>query len=422
MHQRLLLPTTGVVVINVQTRVIGAGPGGLGAAAELGRRGLEVLIIDQAEHVGSTWRSAYDRVHLNTVAWVSHLPGRRLRSAGRWPSRDAYLEYLEDYARVRGLDIRFGVTAERVDREGERWRVVTDGDDIVAAQVVVATGHCDVPVIPAWPGREAFTGRLLHSTEYRNGAPWAGSRAVVVGAGNSGAEIAVDLANAGAHVQLSMRTPPHVVAPQIGPLPAQLVGIALRYIPTAVADRFVERGSDAAFGDLARLGLPRPTEGAATRHRRENAIPIIDFGFVDALRRGAIEPVAAVAELERTGAVLADGRHIEADVIVAATGFRTRLAELVGHLGVVNRRGLPIVHGARTHPDAPGLRFIGFTNPLTGNLREMRLDARRIGRAAARQARSVAPRRRSAMPQSEVMSSSTPRIRAAIRFHRWRST
>jgi putative flavoprotein involved in K+ transport len=379
--------------MRIQSVVIGGGPGGLGAAAELRRRGIQVLVIDQASELGSTWRSAYDRVHLNTVAWVSHLPGRRVPwSAGRWPTRDAYLAYLEQYARERRLDIRLGVTAERVDREREGWRVVTDEDDILADQVVVATGHCDVPTIPAWPGRDAFTGRLIHSSEYRNAAPWAGRRALVVGAGNSGAEIAVDLADAGADVLLSIRTPPHVVAPEVGPVPSQLVGIALRYVPVGLVDRFVASRSSAAFGDLTELGLEHPSEGVATRHRRDAAIPIVDFGFVHALRRRLIGPVAGVAALEPTGAVLADGRHVEADVIVAATGFRTRLADLVGHLGVVDDRGLPIVHGARTHPDAPGLRFIGFTNPLTGNLREMRLDARRIGRAAARQA-GVASRR-----------------------------
>src|SRR5687767_1878949 len=113
MYQRLLLPTTGVVEMVVQSLVIGSGPGGLGAAAELRRRGLEVVVIDRADHVGSTWQAAYDRVHLNTVSWVSHLPGRRMpRSLGRWPSRDAYLAYLQQYARDQRLDIRLGVSAE----------------------------------------------------------------------------------------------------------------------------------------------------------------------------------------------------------------------------------------------------------------------------------------------------------------------
>src|SRR5688572_10325716 len=120
--------------------VIGAGPAGLGVAAELRRHGVEPVVIDRADALGHTWRSAYDRVHLNTVRWLSHLPGRRIpRSAGRWPSRDAYLAYLESYARDHEIRVITGIEALRLEPDTHGWTVETSRGPLQARHVVVAT-------------------------------------------------------------------------------------------------------------------------------------------------------------------------------------------------------------------------------------------------------------------------------------------
>jgi cation diffusion facilitator CzcD-associated flavoprotein CzcO len=366
--------------------IIGAGPAGLGTAAELRRRGIEPVLLDRAR-LGQTWRDAYDRVHLNTVRWLSHLPGRRIpRHAGRWPSRDDYLAYLEAYASEHELQIREGVDALRIDREDDAWTVATSAGELRARQVVVATGYSAEPWVPDWPGRGGFGGMLLHSGEYRSGAPFAGRHVLVAGAGNSGAEIAVDLAEAGAaSVSIAIRTPPHVVVRQVRGVPNQVAALLVRRLPAPLGDAVVAAAARSALGDLARVGLPHPEEGALTRVRRDGAIPIVDSGFVAALERGDVRVVPSVAALTRDGARLEDGSLVRADAIVAATGYRTGLERIAGHLGVVDERGLPIVHGAGTAPSAPGLRFLGFTNPISGNLRELRLDARQVARASARE-------------------------------------
>src|SRR5918995_3043295 len=179
----------------VDAIVIGGGAAGLAAAAMLKRRGLEPVVLERGPEVGWSWYGRYDRLHLHTVRWLSGLPGHRIpRRYGRWPSRERVCEYLRDYAERHGLDVRCGIEAERVERTADGWRVETTAGPLEAARVVVATGYNAQPVVPDWPGKDAFPGTLIHSSIYRNAEPFRGQEVLVVGAGNSAAEIAVDLA------------------------------------------------------------------------------------------------------------------------------------------------------------------------------------------------------------------------------------
>src|SRR3954465_1140682 len=121
--------------------VIGAGPGGLAAAAMLRRHGVDVLVLERAQAVGASWRGHYDRLHLHTVRWLSHLPGYKIpRKHGRWVSRDGVIDYLEAYTRNHGIEVRLGTSVERIERVDDGWRLTTGGDDLYAHNVVVATG------------------------------------------------------------------------------------------------------------------------------------------------------------------------------------------------------------------------------------------------------------------------------------------
>lgn len=369
--------------------VLGAGPAGLATAAELGRRGVDALVIDRAEAVGASWRAHYDRLHLHTVRWLSGLPGLPMpKRYGPWVSREHVVEYLEDYARHHRLDLRLGTQVRGLRRDGDDWVVETaEGDEVRAGAVVVATGYNHTPLLPDWPGRDSFTGQLLHASTYKNGTPYAGQEVLVVGAGNSGAEIAVDLVEHGARrVLLAVRTPPHLLLREVGGMPTTVVSVLTRYIPSALVDPVVGLVQRLTVGDLTKHGLPRPSKGVYRRVREEGQIPILDVGLVDAIRAGTVEIVAGVEALDGADVVLSDGARLQPDTVVAATGYRRGLDGLVGGLGVLTPDGTPTVHGARTAPTAPGLHFIGYTNPISGMFRELRLDARRIARAIARRA------------------------------------
>ncbi|WP_309096389.1 NAD(P)/FAD-dependent oxidoreductase [Streptomyces sp.] len=369
--------------------VIGGGPGGLAAAYALRARGVRAVVLEKSDRVGASWRRHYDRLRLHTTRRLSALPGLPMpRRFGRWVSRDDVVRYLEKYAEHHRLEIVTGVEVSRVERlpDGTGWLLhATGGRELTGAAVVVATGFNHTPRVPDWPGRDSYPGEFLHASQYRNGEPYAGRDVLVVGVGNTGAEIAVDLVESGAsRVRLAVRTVPHILRRSTAGWAAQYSGILVRRLPVGLVDRMSRVQAKVTMPDLSAHGLPRPDTGLYSRVR-QGAIPVQDVGLIDAVRKGRVEIVAAVDGFEDGGRIaLADGTRISPDVVIAATGYVRALEGLVGHLGVLDARGRPVVHGARTPRDAPGLYFTGFTNPISGNLREMAIDAVRIAKAVAR--------------------------------------
>ncbi|MDQ1696893.1 MAG: hypothetical protein QOJ03_2246 [Frankiaceae bacterium] len=367
--------------------VIGAGPGGLAAAAMLQHVGVDACVVDRADAVGASWRGHYERLHLHTVRWLSHLPGFHIpKRYGKWVARDDVVRYLESYASHHRLDVRLNTAVTRIDRDGDRWVLRTAAGDINAGYVVVATGHNHTPALPDWPGADGFTGELLHASRYRNATPYAGKSVLVVGSGNTGAEIAVDLIESGAReVNIAIRTPPHIVLRENHGIPSLALGVLFRHLPPRVFDPVAAVMRKVDIGDLAPYGLPTPSDGLYERILLDDAIPLVDVGFIDALKKGKVTVVGAVEGFDGADVLLADGTRLRPDAVVAATGYRRGLDPLVGHLGVLGPDGRPTVRGGDVHPQAPRLWFTGYTNPISGMFRELGIDAKRIARAVVRE-------------------------------------
>jgi cation diffusion facilitator CzcD-associated flavoprotein CzcO len=363
--------------------VVGGGAAGLSAAGALARRGIASTVLEQDSTIGGTWTRRYDRLRLHTVrrfSGLAHFP-----IPHRYPTyltRDDFAAYLNEYAAHFAFRVVIGTRVDSIRRaeDGFEWTIdVRGGPRRRARVVVIATGQYRAPVLPEWPGRDQFGGALTHSVNYRNGASFAGQRVLVVGAGNSGAEIATDLADHGAaRVAISVRTSPPIVPRDPFGMPVQRTSILLSALPATVANAFGRMTARIVIGDLTRYGMPAATFNPYTTRR----VPLIDVGFVDALKRGRVVVRPAVERLTPSGAVFADGTEEPFDAIVAATGFTTGLQSMLDAPGALDEEGVPIGRaGMRTA--YPGLYFVGFTHSLRGHLFEANLASRRLARHVA---------------------------------------
>jgi len=368
-----------------ETIIVGAGPSGLAVAACLRRWGLPFTILEQSERVGATWRTHYERLHLHTARPHSGLPHWPMPADyPMYPSRQQVVDYLEAYAERFELRPRFGSRVVSARRHPAGWRVTcASGETHEGARLVVASGYNRVPFIPEVEGIATFPGEIVHSARYGDGARFAGQEVLVVGCGNSGAEIAIDLWERGARPALCVRGPLHIVPRDIFGLPAQRTTILLSRLPARLVDRLTLPLARRLIGDLSPWGIERPDVGPLEQIERDGRVPLIDVGTVDLIRCGAVRVVKGVAAVEASEVTFDDGARHRFDAIVFATGYRAKLGDFLEDApAVTDDRGYPTVHGRESH--LPGLYFCGFRNPTTGALRESALEGARIADHIAR--------------------------------------
>ncbi|UCE32288.1 MAG: NAD(P)/FAD-dependent oxidoreductase [Burkholderiales bacterium] len=368
--------------------IIGAGPAGLAAAACLRERGLPYRVLERGDRVGRSWREHYDRLHLHTIRTLSHLPGLPLPGGyPRYVARAQVVDYLEAYAERFGIEPTFGVEVvhvERTAREGGPWRIeASDGRSFEARHVIVATGLNRVPVAPSWPGQDETTIPISHSRDYRNGANFAGRSVLVVGMGNTGAEIALDLCEHGARAAISVRGPVNIVMRDTLGRPVQQTAMLLARLPTRLADPIGRLLQRLSVGDLSRWGLERPAIAPGAQLRTTGQTPTIDVGTVARIRRGEIEVLPGVERFEREAVCFTDGRRRTFDQVVLCTGYRPELTEIVpASASMLDARGY--ARDVIGRGEAAGLYLLGF-DPYSpgGLLNGIARDAPRVAEAIA---------------------------------------
>ena len=363
--------------------IVGAGPGGLSAAYALERAGIEPRILERSDRVCSSWHDHYLGLHLNSPRWLSSLPGAPMgREMGQWVPRERFLRYVTDYAERLRTKPELGVGVERVDRHPRGWRLATSAGEIVAPAVVIATGLNARPHWPRWPGRETFTGELLHVMEYVEPTRYRGRKVLVVGIGASGMDVAMELVRAGVETKVAVRSTPVFFRRHFS---TAILAQSMKHghLPDWVVDPASLLTHRLVFGDLSDIGLSAPRSGMATAQKERGHGGTIDRGLVSAARAGAVSIVPAVEGFDGADVLLAGGSRFAADVVIAATGQRTNLEPIVGHLGVLGGDTRPVVHGGDTAPGAPGLFFVGYRLP-PGQLGDMKPDARAIARRVAK--------------------------------------
>ncbi|WP_151483593.1 ArsO family NAD(P)H-dependent flavin-containing monooxygenase [Streptomyces albicerus] len=339
--------------------VIGGGQAGVAAGYHLRRLGLDFVILDAQAEPGGAWQHTWDSLHLFSPAAYSSLPGRPMpvQEGEVYPDAQHVVEYLTEYEKRYELAIHRPVRVLGVHRDREFLRVETDSDAWRARAVISSTGTWWRPFLPAVPGRADFRGRQLHTVEYRGPSDFAGQKVIVVGGGNSGAQIAADLAYDTELTWVTQR-PPRFLADDID-------GRALFDAATARRRALDEGGTDtggvASLGDIVAVPPVREARDA-----------------------GLLKASPMFVRLTRDGVAWADGTRAEADAVIWCTGFRPALSHLAP-LGLRGPRGHIPTAGTRS-VDEPRLHLLGYgdwTGPASATLIG-------VGRPARDAARDIA--------------------------------
>jgi cation diffusion facilitator CzcD-associated flavoprotein CzcO len=370
------------MIPNPDVIIVGAGPAGLACAGTMRAAGLDVTVFEKAGDVGAAWRRHYDRLHLHTDRNHSGLPGMAMSpDYPAYPSREQMIAYLESYAARFEIKPVFDTAVSRLCRDGAQWRADTAQGSIAAAIVVVATGIADAPYRPSWPGSESFAGAMIHSSEYRNPAPYEGKRVLVIGFGNSGGEIALDLANADIDVALAVRGPVQILPRDLLGFPILSWAILYRRLPARLVDVINAPVLRLAVGDIEKLGLRRATKGPRQMVEEDGRVPLIDIGTIAKIRDGSIKIRGGIDRFVTDGVIFTGESTEKFDAVILATGFRPDLRKLLPDVNdVFDQHGMPLVTGQRT--SAPGLYFCGQITVPTGQLREIGIEAQRIAQSA----------------------------------------
>lgn len=365
-------PVTDTTVL-----IVGAGPAGLAVAACLKERGAPFLLLEQSGRVGNAWRGHYDRLHLHTSRGMSGLPGYPMpRSYPRYPSRDQVVAYLEQYAAHFGIEPLFNQRLVRAEQMDGRWVAHTPDGRFTAGALVLATGYTRVPIVPTWPGRELFSGPVLHSSEYRNGRRFTGQDVLVVGFGNSGGEIAVDLHEHGARPAVAVRGPVNVIPRDTLGISSLQWNLLLSRLPGRLGDLVAAPLVYAYVGNVYKHGLRKNPLGPIEQIKTEEQVPLIDVGTVKLIKSGALPVYPGLERFTAGGVSFSDGRERAFDAVVLATGYRPEVSELIPQVDeTVAPGGAPVASGQEL---LPGLYVCGFYVSRTGMLREIGIEARRI--------------------------------------------
>jgi lysine/ornithine N-monooxygenase len=376
----------------VDVLVIGAGPAGLATSAALTRAGVAHRVLERGDQIGHTWANLYDNLVLHTAKRLSALPWLPFpASTPRFPTRRDFLDYLHCYADAFRVPIDLRTDVASVRRGGGGWIVATAaGAELHARAVVIGTGIVANPYEPAIARRDRFRGRVFHSVKYHRPEGFAGQRVLVVGAGNSAGEISVELARAGAHVTLAVRTGAAIVPREIAGLPIQYFSLAVGTLPGSVqrlATSVLARVSSRVRG---RAVLPPPPRTACPK------VPLIGLQLAEALRAGTIRLKGAIAGFTEVGMQFDDDSEAPFDAVILATGYRAAVGMLGSQIRV-DQCGFARRRDRVASADLPDLYFVGHNYGIQGGLFNIARDARIVARHLSAASRDTS-RRSTGMP------------------------
>lgn len=329
--------------------VVGAGPAGLAMGYQLQRRNLPYCVLEK-HAIGHSWQNHYDSVKLHTLKAISALPGLPMPAEfPPFPTKDQVATYLQEYAAHFDLNIVEGVGVERAWWENGRWQLETDHGHQTAAILVPATGIWSRPYCPPLPGQQMFQGQMLHVNDYQNPAPFHGRRVLVVGAGNSGTEVAVELGAARIETGIVVRSGVNFIPYPTLAFPVEAAAWLFRHVPPMIGNWLLRQ----VRPSFAHLGLPPHPDPPM------EAFPVVGFELPEAVERGLVTVYGEIARLQSHAVCFADGREVPFDTLVFATGYKPAV-DFVEPALVLDEDGRPL------HPERfPNLFPVGYHYPAT---------------------------------------------------------
>jgi indole-3-pyruvate monooxygenase len=371
-----------ILMRNRDTLIIGASLSGLASAAALQKHQIDYLIIEKEHRVAAPWHRHYDRLHLHTNKGRSALPYKKFAGdIPRYPSRQQLIDYLDDYRNAFKIDPVFNTEALLIKKEGYGWLTETNNGSFRSANLIMATGPFGKPATMHIDGMETFPGKILHSSEYRNGEDFRGEKVLVVGFGNSACEIAMDLYEQGSIPSMSVRSPVNVIPRDVWGLPVLELSILLDHLPSRIADAISAPLIRWLTGDLTRLGLKKMPYGPLEQIRKDGKTPVLDIGTIRHIRKGHIKIFEGIGRIKGESVYFKDGQRENFHAIVAATGYQDRTDIL--NIDKGRREDLKRDVDRQKYFGRDGLYFCGHWISPTGQIREIASDAKKIAKHIA---------------------------------------
>ncbi|KAL6516230.1 putative indole-3-pyruvate monooxygenase YUCCA5 [Orobanche gracilis] len=353
--------------------IVGAGPSGLAVAAGLKEHGVPYVILERADCIASLWQKrTYDRLKLHLPKQFCQLPKFPFPDHyPEYPSKRQFIEYLECYAERFDISPQFNesVQSAKYDDACRLWRVKTVKSGCGIGEVeylcqwlVVATGENAERVVPEIDGLSEFGGEVIHACDYKSGESYRGKKVLVVGCGNSGMEVSLDLCNHDAKPAMVVRSPVHVLPREIfGKSSYEMAMLMLKWLPVWLVDKVLLVLAWMILGNTERYGLTRPTVGPLELKNSEGKTPVLDIGTLEKIRSREIQLVPGIKKFCRRTAELTDGERLEIDSVVLATGYRSNVPCWLQETDFFCKNGLPKAPFPNGWKGEDGLYAVGFT-------------------------------------------------------------
>ncbi|XP_028781241.1 indole-3-pyruvate monooxygenase YUCCA6-like [Neltuma alba] len=368
--------------------IVGAGPSGLAVAACLKEKGVPSVLLERSNCIASLWQlKTYDRLRLHLPKQFCELPLMGFPSNfPTYPTKQQFIDYLVSYAERFDIRPRFNETVKeaKFDSTLGFWRLTSEGKaetttstEYLCRWLIVATGENAEALVPKLEGAEEFGGPIKHTSLYKSGEELRGKKVLVVGCGNSGMEVCLDLCNHNASPSLVVRDTVHV-------LPREMLGKStfglsmwlLKWLPIRLVDRFLLIVSWLLLGDTSRFGLVRPRLGPLQLKNLSGKTPVLDVGTLSKIKSGHVQVCPGVKRLKRHTVEFVDGATQNFDAIIFATGYKSNVPSWLKEGDMFSEEdGFP----RRPFPSGwkgdNGLYAVGFTKR---GLLGASMDAKRI--------------------------------------------